>query len=33
MAVIRTSNIDLQASGAGAFDYIAQPDDDAKHPA
>ncbi len=32
MAVIRTSNVDLQVNGNGAYAYVAQPDDDAKHP-
>lgn len=32
MAVIRTSHIDLRVNGEGAYAYIAQPDDDAKHP-
>ena len=32
MAVIRTSHVDLQINGAGAYAYIAEPDDDAKHP-
>jgi carboxymethylenebutenolidase len=32
MAVIRTSNVDLKVNGNGAYAYVAQPDDDAKHP-
>src|SRR6266568_3582546 len=32
MAVVRTSNVDLQVNGDGAYAYVAQPDDDAKHP-
>ncbi len=32
MAVLRTSNVDLQVNGNGAYAYVAQPDDDAKHP-
>jgi carboxymethylenebutenolidase len=32
MAVIRTSRIDLQINGDGAYAFIAQPDDDQKHP-
>ncbi len=32
MAVIRTSRIDLQVNGTGAYAFLAQPDDDAKHP-
>lgn len=32
MAVIRTSNVDLKVNGNGAYAYIAQPDDDARHP-
>lgn len=32
MAVIRTSNVDLRVNGNGAYAYVAQPDDDAKHP-
>lgn len=32
MAVLRTSNVDLKVNGNGAYAYVAQPDDDAKHP-
>lgn len=32
MALIRTSHVDLQINGDGAYAYVAQPDDDAKHP-
>ncbi len=32
MAVIRTSNVDLKINGDSAYAYVAQPDDDAKHP-
>jgi carboxymethylenebutenolidase len=32
MAVVRTSNVDLQVNGNGAYAYVAQPDDQAKHP-
>jgi carboxymethylenebutenolidase len=32
MAVIRTSHVDLKINGDGAYAYVAQPDDDAKHP-
>src|SRR5438132_10068864 len=32
MAVVRTSKVDLQVNGDGAYAYVAQPDDDAKHP-
>ena len=32
MAIIRTSNVDLKLNGEGAYAYVAQPDDDAKHP-
>src|SRR5947209_9797914 len=32
MAVVRTSNIDLKVNGDGAYAFVAQPDDDAKHP-
>lgn len=32
MAVIRTSQVDLQVNGDGAYAYVAQPDDDATHP-
>ncbi|TMD93681.1 MAG: dienelactone hydrolase family protein [Chloroflexi bacterium] len=32
MAVIRTSNVDLKVNGDGAYAYVAQPDDNAKHP-
>lgn len=32
MAVVRTSNIDLKVNGDGAYAFVAQPDDNAKHP-
>ena len=32
MAVIRTSNVELKGNGDGAYAYVAQPDDNAKHP-
>ena len=32
MAVLRTSNVDLKVNGEGAYAFVAQPDDDAKHP-
>ena len=32
MAVVRTSNIDLKVNGDGAYAFMAQPDDDARHP-
>ncbi len=32
MAVVRTSNIDLKVNGDGAYAFIAEPDDDARHP-
>src|SRR5690348_11085253 len=32
MAVIRTYNVDLKVNGAGAYAFIAEPDDNAKHP-
>lgn len=32
MAVVRTSKVDLQINGSGAYAYVAQPDDDARHP-
>ncbi|HEX6481491.1 MAG TPA: dienelactone hydrolase family protein [Ktedonobacteraceae bacterium] len=32
MAVVRTSNIDLKVNGDGAYAFVAQPDDSAKHP-
>ena len=32
MAVIRTSKVDLKVNGAGAYAFVAQPDDDATHP-
>ncbi|MBV9257369.1 MAG: dienelactone hydrolase family protein [Ktedonobacteraceae bacterium] len=32
MAVLRTSRIDLKVNGDGAYAYLVQPDDDAKHP-
>lgn len=32
MAVVRTSKVSLPVNGNGAYAYIAQPDDDARHP-
>ncbi len=32
MAVIRTSKVALKVNGDGAYAFMAQPDDDAKHP-
>ena len=32
MAVVRTSNVDLKVNGDGAYAFVAQPDDDARHP-
>lgn len=32
MAVVRTSNIDLKINGDGAYAFVAQADDDARHP-
>jgi carboxymethylenebutenolidase len=32
MTVLRTSHVDLQVNGDGAYAYVAEPDDDAKHP-
>ncbi len=32
MAVVRTSKIDLPVNGNGAYAYVAQPDDEVKHP-
>ncbi len=32
MAVVRTSKLDLHVNGDGAYAYITEPDDDAKHP-
>ena len=32
MTVVRTSNVDLKVNGDGAYAYVAQPDDNAKHP-
>ncbi len=32
MAVVRTEKVDLKVNGDGAWGYLAQPDDDAKHP-
>jgi carboxymethylenebutenolidase len=32
VAVVRTSNIDLKVNGDGAYAFVAQPDDDARHP-
>jgi carboxymethylenebutenolidase len=32
MAVVRTSRVDLDINGDGAYAFVAQPDDDKKHP-
>jgi carboxymethylenebutenolidase len=32
MTVVRTSNVDLKVNGNGAYAFVAQPDDDARHP-
>lgn len=32
MAVVHTSNIDLKVNGDGAYAFVAQPDDNARHP-
>ena len=32
MTVIRTSNVDLKVNGDNAYAFVAQPDDDARHP-
>ena len=32
MSVVRTSRVDLQVNGDGAYAFVAQPDDDAQHP-
>ena len=32
MAIVRTSTIALPVNGNSAYAYVAQPDDDAKHP-
>jgi carboxymethylenebutenolidase len=32
MAVVRTSTVDLKVNGDGAYAFVAQPDDDARHP-
>ena len=32
MTVLRTSNVELKVNGEGAYAFVAQPDDDAKHP-
>src|SRR5947209_13752805 len=32
MAVLRTSKIDLDVNGEGAYAYLVEPDDTAKHP-
>jgi len=32
MAVVRTSRVDLQVNGSEAYAFVAQPDDDLKHP-
>jgi carboxymethylenebutenolidase len=32
MAVVHTEKVDLKVNGDGAWGYLAQPDDDAKHP-
>src|SRR5260370_18186440 len=32
MAVIRTRNVDLKVNGDGAYAFLAEPDDNARHP-
>ena len=32
MAVVRTSNVDLKINGDNAYAFVAQPDDDTRHP-
>ena len=32
MAVIRTRNVDLKVNGDGAYAFVAEPDDDTRHP-
>ncbi len=32
MAVVRTSTVDLKVNGDGTYAFVAQPDDDARHP-
>jgi carboxymethylenebutenolidase len=32
MTVVRTSNVDLKVNGNGAYAFVAEPDDNAKHP-
>jgi carboxymethylenebutenolidase len=32
MTVLRTANVDLRINGDGAYAYVAEPDDEAKHP-
>jgi carboxymethylenebutenolidase len=32
MTVVRTSNVDLKVNGDGAYAFVAQPDDEARHP-
>ena len=32
MTVVRTSNVDLQVNGDNAYAFVAEPDDNAKHP-
>src|ERR1051326_8021388 len=32
MTVVRTSNVDLKVNGDNAYAFVAQPDDDARHP-
>ena len=32
MAVVRTSKVDLKVNGDGAYAYVAEPDDNEKHP-
>ena len=32
MAIIRTTHVDLKVNGDGAYAYVAQPDDEQKHP-
>src|SRR5258708_34011269 len=32
MAVVRTFNVELKVNGDGAYAFVAEPDDNAKHP-
>src|SRR5260370_2124389 len=32
MTVVRTSNVDLQVNGDNAYAFVAEPDDNARHP-